>query len=154
MGASVLRQSLSCEGCFRTSSIAKRFESNVHDSKTSFSGKSHPAATAGPHLDSFIFSHLFFHMCTRADCYDCITGRVDIGGKRNVCPLHGCGVVLGPDPFEHGKLRCGYVESLCTPYWYKRAKRAPCRYKHLNIDTTYGSTRALLGSWRATCKKH
>uniref|UniRef100_A0A7S0RTK4 RING-type domain-containing protein n=1 Tax=Chlamydomonas leiostraca TaxID=1034604 RepID=A0A7S0RTK4_9CHLO len=43
--------------------------------------------------------------CGHSFCYDCIAARAVIGGKHNVCPVKGCDVVLGPDPWEHGKLR-------------------------------------------------
>ncbi|GLC64756.1 hypothetical protein PLESTF_000204000 [Pleodorina starrii] len=42
--------------------------------------------------------------CGHTYCYDCIEGRVDIGGNHNVCPVPGCGAVLGPNPFDHHKL--------------------------------------------------
>ncbi|PNH11753.1 Dynein heavy chain 12, axonemal [Tetrabaena socialis] len=38
------------------------------------------------------------------DCYDCIDTRVEIGGNHNVCPVPGCGTVLGPNPFDHHRL--------------------------------------------------
>eukprot|EP00198_Chlamydomonas_reinhardtii_P004618 XP_001693954.1 predicted protein [Chlamydomonas reinhardtii] len=37
-------------------------------------------------------------------CYDCIEARVEIGGNHNVCPVPGCGAVLGPSPFDHHRL--------------------------------------------------
>ncbi|EFJ45262.1 hypothetical protein VOLCADRAFT_121205 [Volvox carteri f. nagariensis] len=42
--------------------------------------------------------------CGHTYCYDCIEARVDIGGNHNVCPVAGCGVVLGPSPFDHHRL--------------------------------------------------
>ncbi|GLI64695.1 hypothetical protein VaNZ11_008050 [Volvox africanus] len=42
--------------------------------------------------------------CGHSYCYDCIERRVDIGGNHNICPVEGCGVVLGPSPFDHHRL--------------------------------------------------
>ncbi|KAG2433839.1 hypothetical protein HXX76_008195 [Chlamydomonas incerta] len=42
--------------------------------------------------------------CGHTYCYDCIEARVDIGGNHNVCPVPGCGAVLGPSPFDHHRL--------------------------------------------------
>ncbi|GIM00377.1 hypothetical protein Vretimale_5158, partial [Volvox reticuliferus] len=42
--------------------------------------------------------------CGHSYCYDCIERQVDIGGNHNVCPVAGCGVVLGPSPFDHHRL--------------------------------------------------
>jgi hypothetical protein len=42
-----------------------------------------------------------------ADCYDCIDNCILVGGKANVCPV--CKVLLGPNPWEHGKLRYDFM---------------------------------------------
>ncbi|KXZ53273.1 hypothetical protein GPECTOR_7g1167 [Gonium pectorale] len=42
--------------------------------------------------------------CGHTYCYDCIESRVEIGGNHNVCPVPGCGAVLGPNPFDHHRL--------------------------------------------------
>ena len=44
-------------------------------------------------------------LLSAAVCYDCILECVHIGGDHNVCPVPGCGVVLGPQPLEHNKLK-------------------------------------------------
>ncbi|KAF8058085.1 DRIP1 [Scenedesmus sp. PABB004] len=45
--------------------------------------------------------------CGHAYCYDCIDDAVTVGGRGNRCPV--CGVVLGPNPFEHGKLKYDFM---------------------------------------------
>lgn len=47
--------------------------------------------------------------CCHTYCYDCIESHVLIGGGRNVCPVDGCGITLGPNPFEHGKLKYDFM---------------------------------------------
>lgn len=42
-----------------------------------------------------------------AVCYDCIDNCILVGGKANVCPV--CKVLLGPNPWEHGKLRYDFM---------------------------------------------
>jgi hypothetical protein len=36
-------------------------------------------------------------------CYDCLDAGIVVGGKRNTCPA--CGVLLGPNPYDHGKVK-------------------------------------------------
>lgn len=36
-------------------------------------------------------------------CYDCLDAGIVVGGKRNTCPV--CGVLLGPNPFDHSKVK-------------------------------------------------
>jgi hypothetical protein len=41
------------------------------------------------------------------DCYDCIDERITIGGRANFCPV--CNVLLGPNPYEHNKLKYDFI---------------------------------------------
>jgi hypothetical protein len=47
--------------------------------------------------------------CGHVYCRDCIESRIVLGGAHNVCPVPGCGVVLGPQPFEHHRLRFDFM---------------------------------------------
>lgn len=40
-------------------------------------------------------------------CYDCVDERIAIGGRSNLCPE--CGLLLGPNPFEHNKLKYDFI---------------------------------------------
>lgn len=38
-------------------------------------------------------------------CYDCLDARITVGGGHNTCPVCGPGVLLGPNPFDHAKVK-------------------------------------------------
>jgi hypothetical protein len=42
-----------------------------------------------------------------ADCYDCIDKCILVGGKANLCPV--CKNLLGPNPWEHNKLKYDFM---------------------------------------------
>jgi hypothetical protein len=42
-----------------------------------------------------------------ADCYDCVDKCITIGGKANFCPV--CNLLLGPNPYEHNKLKYDFT---------------------------------------------
>jgi hypothetical protein len=41
------------------------------------------------------------------DCYDCVDKCITIGGKANFCPV--CNLLLGPNPYEHNKLKYDFT---------------------------------------------
>eukprot|EP00775_Hariotina_reticulata_P005715 gene5715-5955_t len=45
--------------------------------------------------------------CGHSYCYDCIDERITIGGRANFCPV--CNVLLGPNPYEHNKLKYDFI---------------------------------------------
>ncbi|GAX79294.1 hypothetical protein CEUSTIGMA_g6735.t1 [Chlamydomonas eustigma] len=47
--------------------------------------------------------------CLSTFCYDCVSKDLQLGGHHNVCPMPKCGSVLGPEPFQHGKLRHDFI---------------------------------------------
>jgi hypothetical protein len=42
-----------------------------------------------------------------ADCYDCVEQCITIGGDANFCPV--CNLLLGPNPYEHKKLKYDFT---------------------------------------------
>ncbi|KAG2484389.1 hypothetical protein HYH03_016804 [Edaphochlamys debaryana] len=46
--------------------------------------------------------------CGHTYCYDCIEARLEVGGKHNLCPVHGCSTLFGPNPFDHQPPRLMY----------------------------------------------
>ena len=51
--------------------------------------------------------HLHFGRTAFADCYDCIDQCILVGGKSNFCPV--CNILLGPNPWEHHKLKYDFM---------------------------------------------
>lgn len=47
------------------------------------------------------------HTHVYPDCYDCIDRCIVVGGKANFCPV--CNVLLGPNPWEHNKLKYDFM---------------------------------------------
>eukprot|EP00873_Tetraselmis_striata_P005292 jgi/Tetstr1/425556/TSEL_015979.t1 len=43
--------------------------------------------------------------CCHTFCRSCIDSRIHIGGTRNICPVCGDDIILGPDPYVHRKLQ-------------------------------------------------
>ncbi|KAF6260608.1 hypothetical protein COO60DRAFT_1459551 [Scenedesmus sp. NREL 46B-D3] len=42
-----------------------------------------------------------------ANCYDCVDKCITIGGRANFCPV--CNLLLGPNPYEHNKLKYDFT---------------------------------------------
>lgn len=51
--------------------------------------------------------HLQPVLALPADCYDCIDRSILVGGRANLCPV--CKILLGPNPWEHGKLKYDFM---------------------------------------------
>ncbi|WIA13354.1 hypothetical protein OEZ85_006936 [Tetradesmus obliquus] len=45
--------------------------------------------------------------CSHSFCYDCVDKCITIGGRANFCPV--CNLLLGPNPYEHNKLKYDFT---------------------------------------------
>ncbi|PNW76159.1 hypothetical protein CHLRE_12g545600v5 [Chlamydomonas reinhardtii] len=86
--------------------------------------------------------------CGHTYCYDCIEARVEIGGNHNVCPVPGCGAVLGPSPFDHHRLVYdSLLDGLVAKIFPRPALDAALSKRRMEREAAVREARAAVNGW-------